>query len=30
MDQEELIEHITIATNQSRGSVLAALSELDV
>ena len=30
MEWEELIEHITIATNQSRGSVLAVLSELDV
>ena len=30
MEQDELIEQITIATNQSRGSVLAVLSELDV
>jgi hypothetical protein len=30
MKKEELIENIIAATNQSRGSVLAALSELDV
>ncbi|GJQ37448.1 MAG: hypothetical protein JETCAE01_34580 [Anaerolineaceae bacterium] len=30
MKKEELIENIIAATNQSRGSVLAVLSELDV
>lgn len=30
MKSEELIENIIAATNQSRGSVLAVLSELDV
>ena len=30
MDSEEIIENIVKATNQSRGSVLAVLSELDV
>ncbi len=30
MKNEELIENIVAATNQSRGSVLAVLSELDV
>jgi len=30
MDSEELIENIVAATNQSRGSVLAVLAELDV
>lgn len=30
MESEELIENIIQATNQSRGSVLAMLSELDV
>jgi len=30
MDSEELIENIIKVTNQSRGSVLAVLSELDV
>jgi hypothetical protein len=30
MDGEELIENIIAATNQSRGSVLAVLAELDV
>ena len=30
MKSEELIENIVAATNQSRGSVLAVLSELDV
>jgi hypothetical protein len=30
MDKEELIENIVQTTNQSRGSVLAVLSELDV
>lgn len=30
MKKEELIENIISATNQSRGSVLAVLSELDV
>jgi hypothetical protein len=30
MNDEELIENIVMVTNQSRGSVLAVLSELDV
>jgi len=30
MSQDEIIENIVAATNQSRGSVLAVLSELDV
>ena len=30
MGQDEIIENIVAATNQSRGSVLAVLSELDV
>jgi hypothetical protein len=30
MEPEEVIENIVTATNQSRGSVLAVLSELDV
>jgi len=30
MKQDELIEYIVAATNQSRGSVLAVLSELDM
>ncbi|MBN1449651.1 MAG: hypothetical protein JW963_01435 [Anaerolineales bacterium] len=30
MDPEEIIENMVKATNQSRGSVLAVLSELDV
>jgi hypothetical protein len=30
MDSEEIIENMVKATNQSRGSVLAVLSELDV
>ena len=30
MDSEEIIENIVKATNQSRGSVLAVVSELDV
>jgi hypothetical protein len=29
MDSEELIENLIAATNQSRGSILALLSELD-
>jgi hypothetical protein len=30
MTSDELIENIILATNQSRGSVLAMLAELDV
>lgn len=30
MTKEEIIENIVAATNQSKGSVLAVLSELDV